>query len=66
LERQRKEEFPNLTEIFVILKNESIQRGEALEYFSSQASTILEQMRNYFRIRTYFSSKSSLHYGNAL
>ncbi len=31
-----------LTEIFTILKNESVKRGEAPEYFISQASTILE------------------------
>jgi heterodisulfide reductase subunit C len=32
----------DLTEIFVILKNESVRRGEAPEYFISQASTILK------------------------
>ncbi len=31
-----------LTEIFTILKNESVARGEAPEYFTTQAATILE------------------------
>ncbi|TXT59715.1 MAG: CoB--CoM heterodisulfide reductase iron-sulfur subunit C [Promethearchaeota archaeon] len=31
-----------LTEIFTILKNESVRRGEAPEYYTTQASTILE------------------------
>jgi heterodisulfide reductase subunit C len=31
-----------LTEIFTILKNESIQRGEAPEYYTTQAATIME------------------------
>jgi len=31
-----------LTEIFTILKNESVQRGEAPEYYTTQAATILE------------------------
>ncbi|MBD3194783.1 MAG: 4Fe-4S dicluster domain-containing protein [Candidatus Lokiarchaeota archaeon] len=31
-----------LTEIFTILKNMSVERGEAPEYYTAQASTILE------------------------
>jgi heterodisulfide reductase subunit C len=31
-----------LTEIFTILKNMSVERGEAPEYYTTQASTILE------------------------
>ncbi|TFG29881.1 MAG: hypothetical protein EU532_02140 [Promethearchaeota archaeon] len=31
-----------LTEIFTILKNKSIERGEAPEYYTIQASTVLE------------------------
>ncbi|MFX1259244.1 MAG: 4Fe-4S dicluster domain-containing protein [Promethearchaeota archaeon] len=31
-----------LTEIFTILKNKSVEKGEAPDYFTTQASTILE------------------------
>jgi heterodisulfide reductase subunit C len=31
-----------LTEIFTILKNKSVERGEAPVYFTGQASTVLE------------------------
>ncbi|MFO8019545.1 MAG: 4Fe-4S dicluster domain-containing protein [Promethearchaeia archaeon] len=32
----------NLTDIFTLLKNESVQRGEAPEHYTKQASVILE------------------------
>lgn len=35
----------DLTEIFLILKNKSIQKGEAPDYYYSQASTILENAK---------------------
>ncbi|TFG04399.1 MAG: hypothetical protein EU539_10845 [Promethearchaeota archaeon] len=34
-----------LTEIFTILKNKSVERGEAPEYYTTQASTILENAK---------------------